>query len=87
MSDLTEEETQEWLFGDVEGFTYVEGTEQSTGRRRWSIDMEKVFVEDSTGKFFKFCWDQPASESQEGQDLNGTLHEVEKKTKTVTYYE
>ena len=87
MINLTEEETWDFIFGDAEGYTFIEGTEQIVDKRRWSVDMEKVFVHDETGKFYKFCWDAPATESQEGQDLNGTLREVEKKTKTVTYYE
>lgn len=78
---LTDEEFEEFLFGD-NGYS-VKSLEKILDKRRWAVRTSQIFSKDEDGTLWEVIWDDPATEMQEGQGYNAIMREVEEVTEMV----
>lgn len=86
---LSAQEATEVVLDDHEDFSYIKST-FITSHGRWSIRKEAVYQQLSTGKHYRFRWEEPATEQQECDRWDSDPYfpvEVEPKHKTVVVYE
>lgn len=72
---LTSEQGRDLLYGCLDGFEVIE--DAITGHRRWSVDHEIVFKEDSTGKYYRTYYSKGATECQHESPFDNDEPEIE----------
>lgn len=67
---LTGDEARLVVYGNHVDWTPVADTEKIIDHRRWSVTYTGVFYCKPLGRHFRFVWDQPASECQDGRPFD-----------------
>jgi hypothetical protein len=64
---LTAEEARDIVFDCSDDWSTVQGTVEVTGKSRWSIYKEGVFLHKPSNKYYLFEWQVGATEMQDEQ--------------------
>jgi hypothetical protein len=64
---LTAKEARDVVFDCSDDWSEVQGTVEITGKSRWSIQKEGVFLHKPSNKYYLFEWQVGATEMQDEQ--------------------
>jgi hypothetical protein len=64
---LTGEEARDIIRGDSDDWEEVPNTVQTTGKSRWNVQYEGVFLHKPSNKYYEFYWQVGATEMQDEQ--------------------
>ena len=82
---LTGKEARDVIWGDSDDWEETIDTVQVTGKSRWSIQKEGVFLHKPSNKHYEFYWQVGATEMQDEQpfEYEKEVHPVEVELKEI----